>query len=169
MPARTTASRSAAAADVDVAVDVNATPRAILDALFDGASLGCWAGTVRSVTVPRLLGPYVLERLPSDPRDDIFGRQGGVLRGTVMQFEATSGFFVADLFWLPPDANPIGPTALDVSCTLCLTPSGRPTTRIRVVQSGFADGARWRRYGELAREEWTRTLESLKQFLESQP
>lgn len=153
---------------VDVSVEVNATPRAVLEAFFDPDRLRRWTGAIRSVTIPRLLGPYVLERAPFDPRDDLFGRQGGVLRGIVLQFEPTRGFFVADVFWLPPDTNPVGPTALDVSCTLCLTGDGRPATRVRVVQSGFEDGVRWRRYADLARDEWRRALDSLKQLLETQ-
>ena len=44
------------------------------------------------------------------------GRLGGVFRGTVMQFEAGRGFFLADVYWLPPDGDPIGPMALEVTC-----------------------------------------------------
>ena len=156
-----------AAPGVDEAVEINATPRIVLDAFFDAPMLAKWCRTVRSVTTPRMLGPYALEWPTTDDRDEVLGRLGGVLRGTVMQFEPTRGFFVADVFWLPPDSGPIGPMALDVTCTLCLTADGRPATRVRVVQNGFEDSLRWRRYYEVGASEWRRALESLKILLET--
>ena len=73
--------------------------------------------STQSVTTPRVLGPYAIEWPPTDYRDDVLGRLGGVFRGTVMQFDAGRGFFVADAFWLPPDGDPIGPMALEVTLT----------------------------------------------------
>ena len=84
-----------------------------------------------------------------------------------MQFEATRGFFVADVFWLPPDSGPIGPMALEVACTLCLTSDGRPATRVRMTQTGFEESPRWRRYYEVIGSGWLRALESLKILLET--
>jgi len=88
-----------------------------------------------SVTTPRTLGPYAIEWAPTDFRDEILGRLGGVFRGTVMEFRAGEKFFVADAFWLPPDGDPIGPMALEV--TLQAEPGG--ATRVRVIQSGFEE------------------------------
>ncbi len=151
---------------VDVSVEISATPRVVLDAFFDASALAQWCGTVRSVTQPRTLGPYALE-WPDGDRDAVLGRLGGFLRGTVLQFETTRGFFVADLFWLPTDSNPIGPMALDVTSTLCLTADGRPATRVRMVQTGFEESVRWRRYYEMTGTHWIRALESLKALLET--
>ena len=47
--------------------------------------------SARSVTTPRALGPYAIEWRPTDFRDEILGRLGGVFRGTVMQFEPGAG------------------------------------------------------------------------------
>ena len=151
---------------LDVVVEISATPRVVLDACFDAPTLAKWCGTVRSVTTPRMLGPYALEWPATDDRDELLGRLGGVFRGTVMQFEATRGFFVADAFWLPPDSAPIGPMALEVACTLCLTSDGRPATRVRMTQSGFEESARWRRYYEAIGPGWLQALELLKTLLE---
>ena len=71
------------------------------------------------------------------------------------------GFFVADAFWLPPDGEPIGPMALEVTCT----PAGTGT-RVRVTQKGFEDGVRWHRYYEVVSHGWERALSSLKALLE---
>jgi hypothetical protein len=79
-----------------------------------------------------------------------------------MQFRAGESFFVADAFWLPPDGEPIGPMALEI--TLHADSEGR--TRVRVTQTGFEEGARWRRYYEIISVGWERALASLRSLLE---
>jgi hypothetical protein len=124
------------------------------------------------VTTPRVLGAYAIEWAPTDFRDDVLGRLGGVFRGTVVQFEPGRGFFVADAFWLPPDGDPIGPMTLDVVCTpltaadgLTVPPS-EIATEVRVAQSGFENSPRWRRYYEVVGVGWERALASLRGLLE---
>lgn len=148
-------SRTAVIPALDVSVEINATPRLIVEAFFDAGTLGQWWGSSRSVTTTRMLGVYAVEWTGS-----------GVIHGTVVTFEATRGFFVANLFWLPFDAEPIGPMALDVSCALCLTTEGQPATRLRVRQTGFDENARWRQYYERLQHEWPHALESLKKAVE---
>jgi hypothetical protein len=133
----------------------------ILRAFFDADALGAWWQVARSVTTPRALGPYALEWTPTDFRDALLGRLGGVFRGTVVQFQPTEGFFVADAFWLPPDSDPIGPMALEVSCRAV-----EGGTMVRVTQSGFESGVRWRRYHDIVLHGWQRALLSLKSLLE---
>src|SRR5437868_15182950 len=101
---------------LDVQIVIKAPINLVLRAFFDAAALQAWWQVSRSVTTPRVLGPYAVEWAPADFRDEIVGRLGGVFRGTVMQFESSTGFFVADAYWLPPDGEPIGPMALDVRC-----------------------------------------------------
>jgi hypothetical protein len=88
-----------------------------------------------------------------------------VFRGTVMQFDAGYGFFVADCYWLPPDGDPIGPMALQVECA----PVGADLAsgvRLSVRQSGFEESVRWRRYYEIVGSGWERALTSLRSLLE---
>jgi len=94
----------------------------------------------------------------------VLGRLGGVFRGTVMQYQADRGFFVADAFWLPPDGDPIGPMVFEVQ----LTPAGEngTGTEVRVMQHGYEESERWRRYYEVIALGWTRALTSLKSLLE---
>src|SRR5438105_749586 len=129
---------------LDVTIVIAAPPSRVLKAFFDPAALGAWWQVTRSVTLPRVLGPYAVEWTPTDFRDEVLGRLGGVFRGTVMQFLPDQGFFVADAFWLPPDGDPIGPMALEVTCGPV---SGG--TEVRVMQSGFEESVRWRRYYEV--------------------
>ena len=150
---------------VDISMDVRAMPRAVIEAFFDGMALARWWPATRSVTTPRPLGPYAVEWI-TETRDEVLGRYGGVLRGTVMQFEPTRGFFVADLFWLPPNGTAIGPMALEITCRLGVTPEGLPCTKVRITQGGFEESMRWRRYYEVAQTEWHKQLEVLKRFLE---
>src|SRR5262245_54851948 len=127
---------------------------------------------MNSVTTPRALGPYAIEWKSTEFRDDVLGRLGGVFRGTVVQFDAGRGFFVADAFWLPPDGEPIGPMALEVTLTPvaqpaeAALPADQAATTERVLQTGFEDGPRWRRYYEIVTAGWERALNSLKMLLE---
>jgi uncharacterized protein YndB with AHSA1/START domain len=150
------------APSLDVTAIIAAPAARILKAFFDADALSAWWQVARSVTTPRVLGPYAIEWKPTDFRDEVLGRLGGVFRGTVMQFHEGQGFFVADAFWLPPDGEPIGPMALEVR----LEAEATGSTRIRVTQTGFEEGARWRRYYEVIGVGWSRALASLKSLLE---
>ena len=161
------------AAGLDVAIVIDAPPGRVLKAFFEHEALNAWWQVARSVTTPRMLGPYAIEWAPTDFRDAVLGRLGGVFRGTVMQFHEGRGFFVADAFWLPPDGDPIGPMSLEVSLAPVepsrdgrLRPAGTVATRVRVTQSGFEESVRWRRYYEVVNDGWERALDSLKSLLE---
>jgi uncharacterized protein YndB with AHSA1/START domain len=149
-------------AQLDVTAVIAAPPGRVMKAFFDGQALQAWWQVSRSVTTPRPLGAYAIEWPPTDFRDDVLGRLGGVFRGTVVHCEAGKGFFVADAYWLPPDGDPIGPMALDVA----LTNEAGGATRVHVVQSGFEETPRWRRYYEVIGVGWDRALASLKALLE---
>ena len=158
---------------LDIAIVIAAPPSRVLKAFFEHEALNAWWQVARSVTTPRMLGPYALEWPPTDFRDAVLGRLGGVFRGTVMQFQEGRGFFVADAFWLPPDGDPIGPMSLEVACVPVehpndgrLRPAGAAATRVRVTQNGFEESVRWRRYYEVVSDGWNRALESLKSLLE---
>jgi uncharacterized protein YndB with AHSA1/START domain len=150
-----------AAPSLDVTAVIAAPVGRVMKSFFDAEALRAWWQVAHSVTTPRALGPYAVEWTPTDFRDEILGRLGGVFRGTVMEFSG-HGFFVADAFWLPPDGDPIGPMALRV--TLHAEAAG--STRVRVTQTGFEEGARWRRYYEVIGFGWERALASLKALLE---
>jgi uncharacterized protein YndB with AHSA1/START domain len=147
---------------LDVTAVIAAPAGRVMKAFFDADALSAWWQVSHSVTIPRALGPYALEWTPTDFRDDVLGRLGGVFRGTVMQVEPGRGFLVADAFWLPPDGDPIGPMALEV--TLSVDAGG--ATQLRVTQTGFEESVRWRRYYEVIGFGWERALGSLKALLE---
>lgn len=147
---------------LDVSIVIAAPPGRIMKAFFDADALGAWWQVAHSVTTPRTLGPYAVEWPPTDFRDELLGRLGGVFRGTVMQFRAGECFFVADAFWLPPEGEPIGPMALEVT----LEANAAGDTHVRVTQTGFEEGPRWRRYYEVITFGWERALGSLKSLLE---
>lgn len=156
---------TAAPPGLDVSIEIAAPPGRVLKAFFDADALGAWWQVAHSVTTPRSLGPYAIEWAPTDFHDEILGRLGGVFRGTVVQFEPGRGFFVADAFWLPPDGDPIGPMALEVTCSP-VDQDVDARTRVRVTQTGFEESHRWRRYYELITHGWERALASLKSLLE---
>jgi uncharacterized protein YndB with AHSA1/START domain len=150
---------------LDVVATIQAPAGRVLKAFFDADALGAWWQVKRSVATPRELGPYAIEWTPTEFRDEILGRLGGVFRGTVVQFDPASGFFLADAYWLPPDGDPIGPMALEVACK----PVGAgdaAATEVRVRQTGYEESVRWRRYYEVIGYGWERALASLKALLE---
>lgn len=151
---------------------VLAPPDRVLRAFFDSQALTAWWQAIRSVTSPRVLGPYVVEWRSTDYHDDLLGRLGGILRGTVMEIDPAQGFFVADLYWLPPDADPVGPMALTVTCVPTPWPvatqaaANESATHLRILQSGCDQSPRWRRFYELFGPGWERALSTLKGLLE---
>ena len=151
--------------DLDISVVIVAAPGRVLKAFFNADALAAWWQVVHSVTTPRSLGPYAIEWAPTDFRDEVLGRLGGVFRGTVMQFEPDQGFFVADCYWIPPDGDPIGPMALEVRCVPA-GPDPATGTRLQIKQSGFEESQRWRRYYEVVGNGWERALASLRSLLE---
>ena len=147
--------------EIDLSAFIAAPPGLVVKAFFDPRALQAWWQVRHAVTTPRVLGPYAIEWPATEFRDDLLGRLGGVFRGTVMQVHASQGFFVADAYWLPPDGEPIGPMALHVT----VTPEANGSL-VRVTQSGFEEGERWRRYYEVVAHGWERALASLKALLE---
>ncbi len=155
---------SKAAPELDASVVIAAPPNRILQAFFEPDALNAWCQVKHAVTMPRVLGPYAIAWPTTEFRDDVLGRLGGVFRGTVMQFQAGHGFFVADAYFLPPDGDPIGPMAFEVTCTPA---AGSPSsTLVRVSQRGFEENVRWRRYYEVISVGWEHSLSSLKALLE---
>lgn len=138
-----------------------APPTAVIDAFFDPKALAVWWQATRSLCVPRPLGSYAVEWVTTDFSDDVLGRLGGALHGTVMEYKRGREFFLADAYWLPPDGDPIGPMALEATCS-----KHAWGAELHVRQSGFEESARWRRYYEVITPGWMRALDSLKAYLE---
>jgi uncharacterized protein YndB with AHSA1/START domain len=141
---------------------ISAAPTRVLAAFFDPRALETWWQVSRSVTTPRPMGIFAVEWPPTSDADEILGRLGGVFCGRVMEYKAGREMFVADAWWLPPDGDPIGPMALEVTCRM----SG-PVCRLQVKQTGFEDTPRWRRYYAMIAGGWKSSLAALKEYVES--
>lgn len=155
----------------DVSIRIQAPPRLVLAAFFDPRALGAWWDVETVVATPRPLGAYALWWRDSDEVDEVLGRLGGVFHGTVIDFQPGRGFFVADAYWLPPDGDPVGPMAMEVTCTPADPAGGRAAapqaTLLRVVQRGVDDDSpRWLRYYEVLNAGWPAALETLRDYLE---
>jgi uncharacterized protein YndB with AHSA1/START domain len=140
---------------------IEAPPAAVIDAFFDAEALTVRWNAKRSLCVPRPLGSYAVEWEATDWQDDVLGRLGGAFRGTVIEFKPGREFFVADAHWLPPDGPPIGPMALDVTCSL-----HNAGTVLHVRQSGWEDTPRWTRYYDMLATGQVAALDELKRYLE---
>jgi len=140
---------------------INAAPTRVLMAFFDPVALAAWWQVARSVTTPRAMGVFAVEWPPTADSDEVLGRLGGVFSGRVIEFLAGREAFIADAWWLPPDGDPIGPMALEVTCRM----SG-PACRLQVKQTGFEENPRWRRYYALIASGWRSSLAALKDYVE---
>ena len=148
--------------EFDYSLLINAAPTRVLAAFFDPYALSIWWQAARSVTTPRPIGVYAIEWKPAAEADDVLGRLGGVFYGKVMEYLPGRELFVADAWWLPPDGEPIGPMALEVSCRM----SG-PACRLQVKQTGFEETPRWRRYYAVIASGWRSSLAALKEYVEN--
>jgi uncharacterized protein YndB with AHSA1/START domain len=141
---------------------IEAPPAPVLDAFFDPDALAVWWQVKRSLCVARPLGSYAIEWEPTTWRDDVLGRLGGTLRGTVIEFNPGRNFFIADVHWLPPDGQPLGPMALEATCV-----ADGAGTVLHLKQSGWDDSPRWTRYYDVIKSGLTDALANLKQYLEA--
>jgi uncharacterized protein YndB with AHSA1/START domain len=149
---------------VSCTVTIDAPAEAVLAAFFDHEALAQWWHVRRSLCLPRPLGCYALEWEASERRDEVLGRLGGVFHGMVMTWEPQREFFVAEAYWMPPDTDPIGPMAFEVTCS----PAGSGTT-VHVRQSGAEPGERSDHYYEALDQGLRVSLERLKARLETRP
>ena len=141
---------------------ISAPPAAVLDAFFDHEALAVWWQVSRSVCTPRPFGGYAVEWEPTAWRDELLGPLGGAFHGTVMEFRPGREFFVADLYWMPPEGEPIGPMAFEATCE----PHGDQSL-LHVRQSGYdRTSPRWVRYYDIISVSWLTALEALKKYLE---
>jgi uncharacterized protein YndB with AHSA1/START domain len=142
---------------------INAPPAAVLDAFFDADALASWWQVARSVCTPRPLGGYAVEWEPTGWRDEVLGPLGGAFHGTVIEFQPGREFFIADLYWLPPEGDPIGPMALEATCEA----HGNRQALLQLRQSGYdAASRRWSRYYDIVSVNWVTALDALKKYLE---
>jgi uncharacterized protein YndB with AHSA1/START domain len=147
--------------ELDHSLLISAAPTRVLAAFFDPHALETWWQVTRSVTTPRPMGIFAVEWAATPDADDLLGRLGGVFCGRVMEYAAGRELFVADAWWLPPDGDPIGPMALEVTCRM-----DGPACRVRVRQTGFEETPRWRRYYTLIGGGWKSSLAALKEYVE---
>ena len=134
---------------LDISIVIVAAPAQVLKAFFDADALGAWWQVAHSVTTPRALGPYAIEWTPTDFRDEVLGRLGGVFRGTVMQFDAGTRLFRRRLLLAAArrrSDRSDGARRSNARWPARIVASG---TRLHVRQSGFEESARWRRYYEV--------------------
>lgn len=155
----------------DHSLRIDAPPARVVAAFFEPRALSEWWDVANVVATPRPLGAYALEWQTSSATDDLLGHFGGVLHGTVVDFQPRRGFLVADCYWLPPDGDPLGPMALEVTCSEEPRASNSngllPATLVHVVQRGVEDDSpRWVRYYELLAAGWPAALERMKTYLE---
>ena len=146
----------------DCVVELAAAPEAVHAAFFSSEALRRWWDVTGSVTTARPLGIYAVQWATTGEPDPLLGAFGGAFYGTVIDVRPGREFFLADVYWMPPEGDPVGPMALHVTCD----PTDTAGTRLRVQQSGCDDSPRWRRYYRVMGAHWLASLDQLKREVE---
>jgi uncharacterized protein YndB with AHSA1/START domain len=144
-------------------LSIAAPPQKVYDCFFSPDALLTWWQAVRSVTTPVPFGVYAIQWSTTAYRDDLLGPLGGVFHGTVVDARRGYQFLVADCWWVPPEGDPIGPMALQITCQA--EPGG---CKLTVRQDGYAPSPRWRRYYAIVSRGWQISLTALKRYAEGQ-
>lgn len=147
---------------IDCSVSIDAPPARVFAAFFDPEALQEWWDVECAITTPRVLGVFALKWTTAEVSDPLLGPLGGVLHGTVIDVRPPQSFFVADAYWVPPEGDPIGPMAIDVT----VSATGASTV-VRYQQSGYDDSPRWHRYYSVFEAGVTASLARLKANLEA--
>ena len=142
---------------------IQAPPARVMQAFFSDVDLKGWWGVTRAFAVARPLGMYAIEWATTDFNDDVLGRLGGALHGTVIDLRPNASFFLAEVYWQPPDGAPIGPMALEVHCRP--EGNGRQTV-LTVKQSGEGEGLRFERYFSIVGRGWEGALTEMKDYID---
>jgi uncharacterized protein YndB with AHSA1/START domain len=142
---------------------IQAPPARVMQAFFNDVDLRAWWQVTRAFAIPRPLGMYAVEWASTDFKDDILGRLGGSFHGTIMDYRANASFFLAEVYWQPPDGDPIGPMALEVQCRS--HGNGRQTM-LTVKQSGEGEGPRFERYFAILSRGWEGALSEMKAYID---
>src|ERR671911_304349 len=145
------------------AIRIRSSPEKVLNAFFDPDALSKWWEVTRSVTLARPLGPFAVEWPPTDFTDEVLGKLGGTLHGTVMDVRPGVSFFVADVYYQPPNGHTIGPMALNVEARPL---DGGRSTELAVQLSADDQGPLSQRYFALMGDGWERALAGLQVHLE---
>jgi uncharacterized protein YndB with AHSA1/START domain len=141
---------------------IQAPPARVMQAFFSDVDLKGWWGVTRAFAVARPLGMYAIGWSTTDFKDDILGRLGGAFHGTIIDFHPHS-FFLAEVYWQPPDGDPIGPMALEVQCR----PQGNGRqTMLTIKQSGEGEGQRFERYFAIMSRGWEGALTEMKDYID---
>jgi uncharacterized protein YndB with AHSA1/START domain len=143
---------------------IAAAPAAVFDCFFAPDALRAWWQAVRSVTTPVPFGVYAIEWTTTPYRDDLLGALGGVFHGTVVDVRLGNQFLIADAYWIPPEGEPLGPMALQVTCH-----PDAGGCRLHVRQDGYEPSPRWRRYYAVISRSWQVSLTALRRYVETPP
>ena len=142
---------------------LHAPPARVMQLFFTETDLREWWQVTRAFALPRPLGMYAIEWAPTDFKDEVLGRLGGSFHGSVIDFRANLSFFLADVYWQPPDGEPIGPMALEVQCR---PHSNGMQTMLTVKQSGEGEGPRWERYFAIMDRGWQAALAEMNHYVD---
>lgn len=149
----------------ELSVVVEAPAARVLQAFLTHDDLVYWWAVERSVAVARATGPWAVSWPASQRHDEVLGQLGGTLHGTVVDCAADRSLLIADLYWQPPAADPLGPMALEITCEPQPDPAA---TRVTIRQTAGEGGPRWQRYFALTQAGWTHALATLKDYLENE-
>jgi uncharacterized protein YndB with AHSA1/START domain len=147
---------------------IQASSMQVLFAFLNEEAIKKWWGARNVVIQPRPGGLFLIEWDPGyGGEDSVLGPMGGVLGGILDSSQAGHFIHFGSLHWLSPKGDVYGPTRLLIDVRSRGNPRDKPTLLTLQVEH-FQSGEGWDRYFEVVQENWKETLESLKQWCESE-
>lgn len=141
---------------------IAAPPAVVFNCFFAPEALRAWWQAVHSVTTPVPFGVYAVQWSTTPYRDDLLGPLGGVFHGTVIDVRPGQQFVAADCWWIPPEGQPLGPMALQITCK-----AEGDGCDLHIRQDGYEASPRWRRYYAVVSRGWQISLTALKRYAET--
>jgi uncharacterized protein YndB with AHSA1/START domain len=140
---------------VEVTIDINSSPKAIISAFTDPDKLRDWWNVEKTLINKKVGGLYTLTWSLSDKGF------GYVSTGTIKEYHPDKILVIENFVYLNPEKSFLGPMTLTVR-----TKEKGNTTEVYLCQDGYQNGTDWDWYYNAVKQAWPTVMQTFKNYLE---
>lgn len=140
---------------MEVTIDIQTTPEAIISAFIEPNMLNDWWGVERTRIDKKPGGLYTLAWNISDKGF------GFVSTGIIKDYQPGKELIIDNLVYLNPDKPFLGPMKLTIRVK-----EKSKLTELYLCQDGYQSGSDWDWYYDAVKQAWPNVLKGLKDYLE---
>lgn len=140
---------------VEVTIDINSSPKAIISAFTDPDKLRDWWNVEKTLINKKVGGLYTLTWNLSEKGF------GYVSTGTIKEYHPDKILVIENFVYLNPDKSFLGPMTL----TVRIKEKGN-TTEVYLCQDGYQNGTDWDWYYNTVKQAWPTVMQTFKNYLE---